>query len=561
MSSLQHPNPRGQRPPSSFSVTQFSRNRTAPAPLLPVNASVGQAKVAGNYGYTSIDNGNGVPLSGVNAKGERVAFINGKPPEQITEEQTAAATNLSNQQAAQERRDQLARANGLVQSHARFDERGTLIGGINAKTGETVSMVNGKLTGDGRYNPDLLQRLQGGQPSTGAAASTSSTGSAMGVLDTTTQAVRPVATPASSPAPQAGFDDATMNRLNTPVAPAATAISSTVPQPRTLAQAMTPSAPMAQQMRDVAAAQPAIAPPAPYGTTALNVPRPAAIQVAPGTALSVANGRTVQGGTGGAAVVPIAPRTPGGTSGVAVGQFNVSDDVPSYIGGENGRHFVGPDEAARNTRLGGTAGSLPAGSPLIANVSTPAAPARMNVPTPSNSTVSPGAILPATNFPPASTGGLDTNIATPGLSLSTGVSVPNQVGIHAPTETGFETGSPMALKVPAPLGNPGFGGTFNSNPDYASGKGGPGTFTSGITATRDFAKPTTPEGLEIMATAPKGTNVPRPSGVQPPTMDNLFTGTGYKAPASAVPAMEQQTKRDEEEERKARQRVNESPLG
>ena len=61
-----------------------------PDPQL-INASVGQAREGTNQGYTSIDNGWGTPVSGVNAAGKRVPFVNGQPSEVAQIDDASAA--------------------------------------------------------------------------------------------------------------------------------------------------------------------------------------------------------------------------------------------------------------------------------------------------------------------------------------------------------------------------------------------------------------------------------------------------------------------------------------
>ena len=499
------PNPRGQRP---VRMNEPQRG---------INASVGQGAMATSMGYHSLDNGNsGVPVSGVNSAGVRVPFVNGKTPEQVAQEKLAATAATAPRSVP-----------GIL--NPQHDANGNLVGGIDEKTGEQITLQNGRLVPNGKPNAALVQQLK-----SGAGAAPTQNGNGAG----------------AAPAPAAPATPLTGTQ---PVV--APVVSAGVPGPQMapIEKVMTPSpvarpndGPAAQAA--VAAAAPAIQPPpvqqGGYGMTRSTVPGvPAPIQVAPGQNLNVGTGQNVSGGTAGARVVPIAPQYGGG---VGVTQ-EMDADAPSYIGGAAGR-FIGSDEKARNERLGGTAGSLPEAGPVVRPTVTPqtiSAPATPNQP------ISAPQTLPATSFPAPQRSLTNPN---PGevdpmknmtfdngyKGLSTGVdqTAPMTKQASGVTDSGFAPANGLGLNTPKPLGNPLPGGVTKPEDFAGALPGEPVNNTpAGGMGENDLGTGRSPSGLNVPA----------------PTAANLYTGTGYKPQPSELDAMQHQTEEDEAAARNRRE--------
>ena len=108
-------------------------------PLQPINGAVGTAASAQRQGYTGIDGGwDGVPVSGINPQGQRVAFINGRSPEDH-------ALWQSQQQG------QGAATTGTSQA-------GTTQAGNNAAASQTPSTATGQ-TNAAPARPSIAQRF------------------------------------------------------------------------------------------------------------------------------------------------------------------------------------------------------------------------------------------------------------------------------------------------------------------------------------------------------------------------------------------------------------------
>ena len=515
MASFPRPNPQGQRPPQ------------------PINASVGQAKDAGTFGYTSIDNGwNGTPQSGVNASGIRVPFVNGKSPERVAQEKAAATQGAPRQ------------VPGLL--HPQYDTSGRLVGGIDEKTGEQVTLQNGRLVPNGKPNAALVKQIKSG---------------ANAPAQPQTQTQNPAAA-AAAPAV------ATPSQTATPAAPAAPAAPAT-------------SAPATPQQPAAAPAQPAPAAAAPAAA-----PAPAAPVIPAPTAAPASGYPAPQGLPHDVAVTaraqeqatppPLSPPTPGPTPAITaqiLGQANVSQQLQGsqdaqaaadaayqrqhpgppdaahggygmlpVAPGQGGQTYVGDGSMTFNGKVlpaGQSVTLLPGGKTVYSQTPTASAPPAASAsndttakpPTP-NQPISAPASLGPLNFPAPQRPILNPNpgevdpttnvsLANPSFGLGTGTDAPAANGLN--------------FKPPAPLANP-LGGNLMKPEDFASPS------TAGSTPKTPDPQPAGGFGDNDYSGGGTGPKFPAP------TTANLFTGTGYTTPPSQVEDMQKQTQKDVSDE-------------